>query len=242
MDYYQLLDWDSGFFGFAVARIIPDKLSFDGLEETLNHMQQVNISLAYWASSPDDAESQEAASSCGGVLVDRKVTYVIDEEGMRTGTLSSESSAVVEEYSELQPNTELVNLAIQAGIYSRFKTDPRIPAERFFELYTLWIQNSVTMKIADAVLVARNEGKVVGMVTVGRKGERADIGLIAVDGAMRGRNLGYSLVRAAQKWALWKGFTAAQVVTQEENVSACRLYEKCGYRNDKIENIYHFWL
>lgn len=80
------------------------------------------------------------------------------------------------------------------------------------------------------------------MVTVGKKGDRADVGLIAVDASMRGKKLGAALVLAAQEWALKNGYGSAQVVTQGENLAACKLYEKCGYHVDKIENIYHFWM
>lgn len=242
MSTYKILEWDSEFFGFTVARILPDKLQLQELEETLRCMQREKVSLAYWASNPDDGESQEAARSCGGVLADRKVTFVIDAEDIRTRSHSAALSAVVEEYTDLLPAPELEDLAIQAGIYSRFKVDPRIPANRFVDLYKLWIQNSVNKKIADTVLVIRDKGKAVGMVTVGQKGDRADIGLIAVDVSMRGRSLGLSLVRAAQEWTISKGYLVAQVVTQGENLSACRLYEKCGYHVDKVENIYHFWM
>jgi dTDP-4-amino-4,6-dideoxy-D-galactose acyltransferase len=80
------------------------------------------------------------------------------------------------------------------------------------------------------------------MVTVGEKQGRGDIGLLAVAAGMQGSNVGVSLVRAAREWARRKGYRLAQVVTQGENVPACRLYEKCGYAIDKVEHFYHFWI
>lgn len=239
---YAVLDWDSTFFGFTVARVLPQNLDFKQLDETLLTMRQENVTLAYWAASPTDEESVAAARRCNGFLADKKVTFVIDADEMLQRDSSTISEAIVEEYADLYPTPELEALALQAGVYSRFRVDPRIPEGRFVDLYKLWINNSVNKKIADAVLIVRKEGKAVGMVTVGRKGDRADIGLIAVDDSMRGKGLGLTLVRAAQEWALNKGFTSAQVVTQGENISACRFYEKCGYRVDKVENIYHFWI
>lgn len=241
MDVYKVLDWDSTFFGFTVARILPQSLDFQKLNETLLSMRQENVTLAYWAANPDDEESAAAARRCDGFLADRKVTFVIDADEMLQREALIPSEVIMEEYADSYPSPELEELAVQAGIFSRFKVDPRIPDGRFVDLYKLWINNSVNKTIADAVLVVRKEGKAVGMVTVGRKSGRADIGLIAVDASMRGRSLGLTLVRAAQDWALKNGFEAAQVVTQGENLSACRLYEKCGYRVDKVEHIYHFW-
>ena len=133
-------------------------------------------------------------------------------------------------------------LAIQIGKYSRFGIDPRIPEDKLIDMYKRWIRNSVNRQIADAVFVAHQSGKVVGMVTVGKKNERGDIGLMAVDPGVRGGNLGVALVAVAQDWARRKGFRFAQVVTQGENIAACKLYEKCGYHIDKIEFFYHFWI
>ncbi|MBI5576917.1 MAG: GNAT family N-acetyltransferase, partial [Deltaproteobacteria bacterium] len=149
---------------------------------------------------------------------------------------------IAEEYGAPVPCGELEALAIRAGTYSRFKADPRMPEGKCAELYKMWIRNSVNRNIADSVLVIRGSGIIAGMVTLGEKQGRGDIGLLAVATGMQGRNVGVSLVRAAQVWARGKGYRLAQVVTQGENVPACRLYEKCGYRIDRIENFFHFWI
>jgi len=136
----------------------------------------------------------------------------------------------------------LEHLAVEAGIYSRFRVDPRIPKEKCADLYSRWIRNSTNRQLADAVLVARQSGKIVGMVTVGVKNGAGDIGLIATDASVRGNKLGSALVLAAQEWARKRGLKRAQVVTQGENTAACKLYEKCGYRAARTENFYHFWI
>lgn len=240
MTMHEMLDWDSGFFGFKVARILPERLQAAELQAVLAELERADVTLAYWACHPDDQGSQQAALLSGGFLADRKVTYCIDAETMRERAVAATGSPV-ERYLDEVTTPELEELALQAGIYSRFRVDPRMPRDKFEGLYRLWIRNSVNGRIADQVLVARETGKIVGMVTVGRKGERADIGLVAVDASMRGRNLGGALVQSAQQWALENGFKIAQVVTQGENLAACRLYEKWGYQVDSVRNIYHFW-
>lgn len=236
---HRILDWDSEYFGFTVARILSERLGTEELRETLTEVDRDGVTLCYWASDPSDHVSQEAALALKGFLADRKVTYVIDADEMRTSTVAP--AAIVEDYLEQICTPELEELALQAGKFSRFKVDPRMPAGAFEGLYRIWMRNSVNGSIAERVLVVRNEGRIVGMVTLGEKGGRADIGLVAVDGSMRGRNLGMALVNSAQQWALDAGYKQAQVVTQGENEAACRLYEKAGYRLDKVENIYHFW-
>ncbi|UPU37641.1 GNAT family N-acetyltransferase [Geomonas paludis] len=240
MTMHEMLDWDSGFFGFKVARILPERLQGAELQAALVGLEQAGVTLAYWACDPDDHGSQQAALESGGFLADRKVTYCIDAATMRDRSIAA-TGIPVERYLDQVTTPELEDLALQAGVYSRFRIDPRMPREKFEALYRLWIRKSVEGQIADQVLVARESGRIVGMVTVGRKGERADIGLVAVDASMRGKNLGGALVHSAQQWALQNGFDVAQVVTQGENLAACRLYEKWGYKVDSVRNIYHFW-
>ena len=240
---YKLMDWDSQFFGMTVAKIIPPRLTAHALDEALQELKADGARLVYWASDPDDEESQGCARERMGLLIDVKTTFAIDSKDMQ-GNVDRlvDCGASVEEYLDLVATPELEKLALEAGMFSRFKLDPKIPTEKFVELYKLWIQRSVARDIADKVFVVQLEGKVAGMVTVGEKDGRADIGLLAVDTALRGKNAGKALVHAAQQWALRGGYTTAQVVTQGANTVACNFYRKCGYRVDKVENVYHLWV
>jgi dTDP-4-amino-4,6-dideoxy-D-galactose acyltransferase len=243
MNSYQILEWDSAFFGFTVARILPPRMKGNDLAHTLAEMKADGVTLAYWASDPADDESQASARSNHAFLADRKVTFVMSAQEIQAVAGNPTGSDLpVEEYPDTVPTPELEELALQAGIFSRFRIDTRIPEERFAALYKIWINRSVAREIAAAVFVVRHEGKIAGMVTVGEKNGRADIGLIAVDESLRGRNAGTALVKAAQNWGVSMGYSFAQVVTQGENKPACRFYEKCGYKVDKVENIYHFWI
>ncbi|NTV50596.1 MAG: GNAT family N-acetyltransferase [Geobacteraceae bacterium] len=243
MEPYKILDWDSSFFGFTVAKILPPRIRNQELIEILESMKKKGVTLVYWASDPDDEESQACARARNAFLADRKVTFVISSQEIQSLANSlSKSDLLAEEYLDSVSTSELEELALQAGVFSRFRIDTRIPQNKFAELYTIWIRRSVTKEIADTIFVVRNEGKIAGMVTVGEKNGRADIGLIAVDTSLRGHNAGKTLVQAAQNWGIAMGFSSAQVITQGDNLPACRFYEKCGYCVEKVENIYHFWI
>jgi dTDP-4-amino-4,6-dideoxy-D-galactose acyltransferase len=240
MEQFQILEWDTGFFGMTVARILPHRLIQEELERTIALLRKGGVSLAYWASDPAHEGSQQAALACGGLLADRKVTYLSELGDIPEPVRGS--GWMVEEFEDSAPGYDLEDLAVQAGCCSRFKVDDGISVDKFVDLYKLWIRNSVNKLIAEAVFVIRRDNRIVGMVTVGYKGGRGDIGLIAVDGRMRGNNMGAVLVHAAGKWAYGKGLTHMQVVTQGGNLAACALYEKCGYKIEKVENLYHFWI
>lgn len=271
MQNYQLLTWDSDVLGFSVAKIIPERLSLELLQECLVDLRRQHVRLVYWASDSQDNVSQQAAAQEQGFLADRKITYVIDltqqknvqrldqlttlkQNSIHDSIENSLSSMAIntvidfkmdndtESYTDAIPDAALTELAYQSGLYSRFKIDPRITEEQFKKIYSLWITNSTRRQIAQEVLVIKREERVVAMVTLGEKNKRGDIGLLAVDPLYRGQHFGKKLVYAAQAWCLQKGFNMGQVVTQQDNFPACALYEKCGYTVEKIENFYHFWL
>jgi dTDP-4-amino-4,6-dideoxy-D-galactose acyltransferase len=176
-----------------------------------------------------------------GFLADKKITYLVDLRATSSPILPA-TNVRIEEYSETVVNSELEKLALQAGILSRFNVDPKCSSEDFERLYKIWIKKAVAKEVADAVLVSKENGKIIGMVTVGEKNRRGNIGLFSVNETMRGKNVGVSLVLAAHKWAVNRGFNLVQVVTQGDNAAACRLYEKCGYYVEKTEYYYHFWM
>jgi dTDP-4-amino-4,6-dideoxy-D-galactose acyltransferase len=198
-----------------------------------------DVHLVYWPSDSKDEESQIAARKLQGFLCSKQVTYVADLKNLPR---KIESSEEVETYAEKIPNLDLETLAFAAGTYSHFKIDPKFPTHLFYKLYKTWIANSTSGEIANAVLVVRRKEQIVGMITLGKKNGRGDIGLLAVSPDYRGQNIGTHLVQAAQVNFRRAGLQVSQVVTQTANKPACNLYENCGYQIEKIENFYHFWL
>lgn len=239
MQDYQLLAWDSDLLGFGVAKLLPATFTEPKLRQVLTELKSQQITLVYWASDSQDQDSQQAAESCDGVLADRKVTYHID---FVKGYNPEYDASLIEEYPIKTPNEELEALAIESGLFSRFNQDPKFTRARFEKVYKLWLYNSTTRKVAETVLVIKRDTKIVAMVTLGEKNSRGDIGLLAVDPNYRGQHLGSTLVKAAQDWFIRRGYPSSQVVTQQDNVAASALYEKCGYKIEKIENFYHLWL
>jgi len=234
---YQLLNWDTDFFGFKTVRILPHRLERQQLAEVLSSLHADSIKLAYWAS---DEEVNYNTGSMGGLLVDRKTTFAISLRTLQPDTFIATDR--VESYQPNIPQSEILILAEQAGAYSRFARDPSFPHEKFVALYHEWMRKCINRDLAREILIIREKDRVAGMVTLGEKEGKGDIGLIAVDQAFQGKGYGEMLVRAAQTWFINQGYKLAQVVTQGDNLPACRLYQKCGYEVSRVEYFYHFWL
>jgi dTDP-4-amino-4,6-dideoxy-D-galactose acyltransferase len=230
---FALLAWDTEHFGFTTAKLSPGC----DLPSALHLLREDGVTLAYLFVNEGDHDLFQKARSLGGQHVDEKRTFAGSLAKIADGSVSE-----IYTYASHELHDDLRDLAIESGLYSRFRVDPRFPRDRFESLYTQWIKSSIEGRIAKAVLVATEKDHLVGMVTVGVKEGRADIGLIAVANTARGRGLGGQLVRAAAQWGLSYGLTDGQVVTQGANQEACRLYLRCGYHQEKVEHVFHFWI
>lgn len=239
-EYFVKLDWDSEFFGFNVAKITCNYLKERQMSEVLRYLNERKFRLVYWSLPAASQEMVSMAQRMGGLLVDEKVTFVRNIRSPRNGISDSES--LVQPYVKEAPEEALINLALSSGDFSRFKVDSCFPAELFVKLYTAWITRSVRKEIAWQVLVAVERGVLHGMVTLGERAKRGDIGLLAVAASARGKGIGKQLIAAADREFYARGYEFGQVVTQRANIPACRLYEVCGYKVDKIENVLHFWI
>lgn len=230
------LNWDSDFFNFNVGRIsgiVQNEVDIRDIEFLMN---EHDVKLAYYSSLNEVSLFTNPNKVFDVQLVDKKVTYVKDIDA----ELSFHPS-IVSIDSNTSFGNKLNTLAIQSGVYSRFNVDKRIGKEKFEEMYSLWMINSMNHKIAKEVLVLIEDEELKGFVTLGEKNNRADIGIIAVDHFFRGKGIGKTLMTSAEKWFSDKGYKSIQVVTQGDNYPACKLYESCGYKIDTIEFFYHIW-
>ncbi|MBM4093968.1 MAG: GNAT family N-acetyltransferase [Planctomycetes bacterium] len=240
---YQLLPWDSDFFGFPVALIVAPELTVDRLEHALRDMARAPVKLAYWPADPvARGPSDEDIHRLGGMLVDRKTTFAKELRRAAGDSIGDTLPDGVERYRPEMGTSDLIGLAVAAGQHSRFAVDPHIPRRKFEELYSIWLLRSLAKERADEVLVVRRRAACAGFATVSERNGQGDIGLIAVGEAYRGQGIGGALVSAADWWFRRRGCTRAQVVTQEANAPACQLFARCGYTIEKVTPYYHFWL
>ena len=237
---YKHLEWDSDFFRFKVAKIIPEDLKMQQLEKIIYLLKKDNYRLLYWQANPHNEENIQGAGKFNGVLSDIKTTFLLSLEDYTSE--NSDYPINIHEYDLPQPNNQLINLALQSGEYSRFKTDKNFPSGSFEKLYIEWIRKSVEKILADTVLIYKSEDIICGMITLFIKGTTGNIGLIGVDKKYHGRNIGKELMSATKIYFKNKNCTSIEVVTQERNNIACNFYINNGFTKFKITNFYHFWL
>lgn len=233
----EILEWDSNFFGYRVGKVQIEINGAGDLNKIFKSMHSQECTLAYYSSKNKLPALLEQLPLLDIVLVDKKTTFI-----KRVNFNDNLSNASISFYEDAVPDKYLLQLAIQAGKYSRFYTDKKIGAKKGEELYRLWMTNSVNKKIAKEVLVFNELNKPAGFVTVGDKNGRGDIGIIAVDENFRGKGIGKILMLEAENWFFKNEYKNVQVVTQGDNIAACNLYTNCGYEIESVEFFYHIRL
>ncbi len=230
------LQWDSDFFGYKVVRVIFDENGLWKYDYIIDEIKETNVRLTYLYSPPSARELNDRIVSSGGILVDKKTIFIKSAEKHTT------FNNRISEWNKSKPNQKLVNLALNAGIYSRFFLDNNFSNNEYERLYTKWLLKSVSGELALKTIIAKNEREITGFITLGKNNMRADIGLVSVDPFFRGKGIGSDLVKYADNLSFNMGFDQIGVVTQLDNVNACKLYTHCGFKIDSITDVYHLWL
>ena len=181
-----------------------------------------------------DLSGLHVVEKAGFITVDSLLTFAID--------LGKHHPAVPETDFRLRLATaadayEAAALARNAYVYDRFHSDPFISSTHADELHATWIHNSCTGKAADAVLLAEDQTGLLGFVTCSLKREATPrtsrmsgtIVLVATAERARGRGVGYATTMGALRWFRGQGCEHINVGTQLRNISASRLYQRCGF-------------
>jgi dTDP-4-amino-4,6-dideoxy-D-galactose acyltransferase len=212
------LSFDSALFGYSVGKCQADE-SWNQAEFLVEAKE---FDLVYIFS-----KSPLAIDSDRFLLADTKLTFAKSLE------ISKDSDPNIQPFSG-ELSESLINLALESGVYSRFKTDSGFRLGEYEKLYRLWIKQALDQK---EVLLAKDQA---GFVSCHIAREKAQIGLIAVDQSQRGQGWGKRLVQAAEAFAIENHAQEMYIGTQEANVPAVRLYQSLGYHLAERIYVYHF--
>jgi dTDP-4-amino-4,6-dideoxy-D-galactose acyltransferase len=233
----KTLKWDSNFFGIKVGLI---KLSS---ESDLNHFNKYGSSLIkdykliYLVTDEHIVVPKTILNKYNGSFINQRIVY----NKTLTSTNYNIPDWIIDYKDKTIPN-ELISLALSSGTFSRFRIDSNFTFEKYEELYSLWIKNSINRKIANGVVVASFREKIKGMITYKYNKQNATIGLLSVDSSEQGLGIGRYLVDKVEELAFNLKHTNIRVATQSNNVSACAFYDKLGLTPIEICNYYHLWI
>lgn len=223
----EKVEWDSDFFGYKVGKInVKDELNYN-----IDLINFEDYKLVYLF-------SKFKLQNFDSILLDEKVILnlnLIDQ-------IIENDNNIVSEFKDFSKFPQLLDLAFQSGVYSRFKKDINFVNNEFERLYIKWITNSVVDKKSLVVFIYELDDKILGFVTVDKKSDtHASIGLIAVELNSRGQGIGVKLLNQVKRYLLNNGFQKLSLVTQGDNIPALKLYQKAGFYIEESSFTYHIW-
>lgn len=239
------LEWDSGLFGFAAARLEAlvaagtyaerAKTKAALLEDILRVCGKANLRHLTARVPAADLSATHALEAEGFELLDGIQTFSRSAGDWRPGPHSAEVSVRPFETADME---EVLGIARSSYIYDRFHADAALSEETAQRVAEEWTRNSCLGTAAAAVLVAIKNGHVTGYITCSADEEArtilgagiGSIGLVATSMASRGCGVAHALSAAAIEWFRGKGVEIVEVGTQLRNIPAARLYESCGFR------------
>lgn len=228
----SLLEWDSNFFGYPVARLYERHVDADSLAEASDWCKAHAVRCLYYLAPAKHAPSLLAAQAAGMQFVDIRLTL--------THKIVPRQSWTAREPISLATDTEraaLVTFAPHLASVSRFYADPRFGTEAAARLYKAWFK-----KKADATWVARIPDGIGGGITcnIEPNGTGAiDLLVVAPDNQEQG--LGLALCISALRWFTRQNCTQVRVVTQGHNVASQRVYQQAGFVTHSVEIWFHKW-
>lgn len=233
-EYYEILNWDTNFFGFKVAKIKNDFFHNERVN-ILESLFEKNIKLSYYSSSYPIPDHYYNNGLYDINLIIRRIPII---KKLHSITAIHDK---ISSYDKDHLDTDLSNLAQLAGSQGRFGNDPKISKEKCDELFKIWMSNCVKKVMADEVLVYKEGNKILGFVTIKLEKDIAYAPLFAVYREFEGKGISFALMRAAETVAAKGGAEVLMSGTQERNLKALKVYERFGFRFGKPEYVYHLW-
>jgi dTDP-4-amino-4,6-dideoxy-D-galactose acyltransferase len=239
----EILDWDTNFFGFRIARASTDTLTPESVQNLDNFCHQNQVRGLYFLSSIHDAATVRLAEANDFHLVDIRLTFEKKLSG--NNQLPPEQGGdktLIIRPSRAEDIDSLVKISENSYVDSRFYFDPHFPRHLAEALYQTWIKVSCE-GWAEMVWVAELDRLPLGYITchLDREQKTGKIGLVGVSNQAQGRGLGKELVKNASHWFAAQGMEKVTVVTQGRNLIAQRLYQRCGFITQNIQLWYHKW-
>ena len=239
----QYLEFDSKLFGVGVGRVSATELTDELAKNCCDWAGENSVKCLYYLCSASDSNSIQIAQRHGFQLADVRLTFSISLPGAHTDQPLESHSPVDIEVRHYRTGDLPALLPIASTSYgdTRFYQDLRFNREACDRLYEIWLEKSCN-GYANAVFVADNGREPVGFITCHLMPDNAgNVGLVGVSDTAKGRGIGRALVQAALEWFTEQSRSYITVVTQERNVAAQKLYQRCGFSLQNTDLWFHRW-
>jgi dTDP-4-amino-4,6-dideoxy-D-galactose acyltransferase len=230
------LAWDTEFFGFSVASVLPPKLSAPQMAQVLAWSQENSIRCLYWladSTAPDVIEiARQNEFDAIDLRLQLECSRLKEHSPTRSEAIHPARRSDLDQLTRLSAATQQDN---------RFHKDRRFPALKASDLYAQWVQRDLA---ENHVLVSKDEGdRITGFISyrAAPGASAGSISLLSVSQDYSGRGIGFGLTQAATHEMFSRGCSRVTVVTQGSNIGAQRVYQNAGFRTASTGTWFHRW-
>ena len=203
-------------------------------ENTLLTEIQSGHVFIYARVSPDAVTAIKFLEQRGFNLIDTNVTFV--KSVMPARNLTGKGTV---RFTVPEDRDQVVALARNSFIYSRFHLDSAFSREEADTLRAEWVKNYYVGKRGDAMVVAEAEGVIAGfLLLIHGKDDSLIIDLIAVDEKHRRKGIARDMITYAESQS--RGFRRISVGTQLANLPSIKLYEGMGFKLAVAQYTFHY--
>lgn len=218
---WKLDNFDTKVFGFNVAKITHIE-SKEYIEDLTADLVKNKIRYATYRVLSNDIPIIQELQINDFILVDGLISLATDPFELNIEPPADQiREAKKDDFPSLKRMTE--------GLYllSRIYNDPLISRTKADDFFINWVENSVSGDAADSVLVWEEREKILGYITLQKKGQ---IPLIGVSQEARGRGIAKKLIEASlHKFKEWR-VKEVVIETQMSNIPALRVDQNCGFK------------
>lgn len=227
---FEILEWDSNFFGHKVARI-NNSVDKKSLPAFLKALYELRVELIYFNSNFNIAKSGYYKN------------FEIDKKVSLTKILKEKKAyhPNVRFFTGKEPTSKMLELSRRIARRSRFYSDPNIPTVKVYELYEIWLQNAISN--LDIILTYQIDNEVLGFAIVEiHDSNEGTIPLMGVDVNNEGKGISFILMQAIETYLLEQNCKTLRSATQSKNLKALKVYQRFGINCEESFNINHLWL
>ena len=145
-------------------------------------------------------------------------------------------------YAKKQDIKQIVNIARENNLNSRFVMDKLIPGKFKKRYRSEWVKNFFRKQRGDYLIVADLDKRILGFVLILKKKNQLNIDLVASGKKFRKKGVATSLINYINN-EIMKKTDKIIAGTQINNFSAIKMYKKLGFRKKKRSDILlsHSW-
>ena len=223
--------WLGNLLTYPVFKVDAQQVDIFEIER---HLTENSDAMYFCKVNTSESRTVLKLTSAGFYIVDTNVSFTRDTSPAR---LAVDTKCVIRPFKK-SDESEILKIAYESFVYSRFHLDPLIDREAANRIKKEWIQSYIDKKRGDVLAVGTIEDRPVGFMGLLSNNTAKVFDLMAVDKQFRRFKIGHSLV-AFLIDEYRNSCDRFEIGTQISNIPSIRLFENHGFTTHASQYILH---